>query len=288
MMSTAVCSSVPDALSQFMREVRAISPLAEDEERILLGRIANGDSVARDRLVEGYEPFVVGIAKRFQSRCELLDLLDLAQEGTIGLLYALEALPKRAATMPFRVFAFYFIRNAMLQAIYRCERAIRLPLRTLKRLRRLVTAQGHILSELGREATVDELVAALRLTEQEVIDLLLLQAERFTSLDAPCTEDGDLSLADTLPALDATLLHQPSRLHRWLRSVIEGLPERERQVMTLRYGFDGDALHTTRQIADLLGLSHCLVQDIDRRVRLRIQVAIEDGRALLARSGRAA
>lgn len=291
MRSTVVCGDVPDALSQFMREVRAISPLTGDEEGVLLGRIARGDradGAARDRLVEGYQPFVVGIAKRFQSRCELLDLLDLAQEGTIGLLYALDALPKRAATMPFRVFAFYFIRNAILQAIYRCERAIRLPLRTLKRLRRLVAAQGQILYKLGREATVDELMAALRLTQQEVIDLLLLQAERFTSLDAPCTEDGELSLADTLPALDATTVQQPSRLHRWLRSVVEGLPERERQVITLRYGFDGDAPHTTREIADLLGLSHALVQDIDRRVRLRIQVAIEGGLATLVRSGRAA
>lgn len=237
MMSTVVCGGVPDALSQFMREVRAISPLTEDEEGMLLGRISHGDGAARDRVVEGYQPFVIGIAKRFHSRCELLDLLDLSQEGTIGLLYALDAQPKRATTMPFRVFAFYFIRNAILQAIYRCERAIRLPLRTLKRLRRLVAAQGQILSELGREATVDELTAALRLMHQEVIDLLLLQAERFTSLDAPFMEDGDLSLADTLPALDATALQQPSQLHRWLRSVIEGLPERERQVMTLRYGF---------------------------------------------------
>lgn len=277
-----------DALSQFIREVRAVSPLTNDEEAVLLARAKAGNVNARDRLVEGYQPFAVGIAKRFQSRCELLDLLDLAQEGTIGLLHALDALPKRATTMPFRVFAFYFIRNAMLQAIYRCERTIRLPLRTLKRLRRLATAQGQILCELGREATVDELVTALHLTQQEVIDLLLLQAERFTSLDAPCTDESELSLADTLPALDATTLQQPSRLHRWLRSVIEGLPERERQVMTLRYGFDGDAAHTTRQVADLLGLSHGLVQDIDRRVRLRIQVAIQDGRSALAWAGRAA
>ena len=275
-----------EAHAQFLREVRWIVPLEEAEEVRLLTHAASGDGTARTRLIEGYQPVVVALARRVQRRCVLLDLLDLAQEGTIGLMHAIDRQKHRAAGTPFRPWALCWVRNAMLQAIYRSERAIRLPARTRKRLRRLVATQLELLDALGREATTDELAAALGLDRQTVIDLLLLQAERFTSLDAPhAAPDGGrsgsdtLRLSDTLATPPAAAFTQTSELHRWLRLVVEQLPERERAVMTLRYGFDGDAAHDTREVADILGLSHEAVRDVDRRVRLRIKVAIERWRA---------
>jgi RNA polymerase sigma factor (sigma-70 family) len=104
---------------------------------------------------------------------------------------------------------------------------------------------------------------------------LLLQAERFVSLDVPVGEDEAFLAVYGVASSAGGEQQNRSRVHRWLRQVVDGLPERERQVITLRYGFDRDQEHTTREVADVLNLSHDLVQEIDRRVRLRISVAME-------------
>ena len=177
--------------------------------------------------------------------------------------------------MPLRMWASCWIRSTMLQAIYRNERAIRLPDRTRKQLRRLVTAQIALLGEMGHEATTDELAARLGSTAQEVAALLLLQAERFVSLDAQM--DGDDARLSTI--VNEQAASQPwddtSSVQQWVHDVVQQLPERERAVITLRYGFDGEAPKSTHAVAAQLGLPQSAVQDIDRRVRLRIRVMME-------------
>jgi RNA polymerase sigma factor (sigma-70 family) len=272
-----------DAQSQFLTQVHGLVPLTEVEEARLVSASTN-DQAARDRLVEGYQLLVLGVAYRFQRRCQFLDLLDLAQEGTIGLLHAIEAQYKRAAAMPFKAWALAWIRSATLQSMYQSERIIRLPLRTLKRLRRLLTAQTRLLSGLGREPTMAELAMALACSEREVLDLLLIQAQHFTSLEqtAPSTSDGskdaledmlsDPGESDTYTGLADV---STSTLHRFLRDMVELLPERERRIITLRYGFDGDEAKTALHVATLLGIPLETVQNIERRVLYRFKVAIE-------------
>jgi DNA-directed RNA polymerase sigma subunit (sigma70/sigma32) len=141
----------------------------------------------------------------------------------------------------------------------------------------LVGAQVELLAALGREATTDELAQRLDVPTREITDLLLLQAERFVSLDTPAGDDpARFPVMDTqLPSQsECQETPQTSRLYEWVRAFVEQLPERERAVITLRYGFDGDAAHSTRAAARLLGLTQAAVQDIDRRVRLRIRVAL--------------
>src|SRR5262249_56353158 len=119
----------------------------------------------------------------------------------------------RRATLPFGVWMYYWARNAMLQAIYRSERALQLPMRTRKRLGRLAATQERLLGTLGREATVEELAAALERTPREVTDLLLVQAERFTSLDAVGTDGAHASHAEVLRARAGEMPPHPSRPH---------------------------------------------------------------------------
>jgi RNA polymerase sigma factor (sigma-70 family) len=279
LMATAhplACDLPLDAYAQFRREVAALVPLAPAEEATLWA-CAAADQCARDRLVAGYQPLVLALAHRLEQRCRVLEVLDLAQEGTLGLLHALSACDRRVAEMPVRTWAACWIRSAMLQAIYRNERALRLPDRTRKCLRRLVRAQVELLAVLGREATTDELAQRLDVPTRAITDLLLLQAERFVSLDTPANDDpARFLVTDTrVPAeTESQETPQTSRLHEWVRTLVEQLPERERAVITFRYGFDGDAAHSTRAVASLLGLTQAAVQDIDRRVRLRIRVAL--------------
>jgi RNA polymerase sigma factor (sigma-70 family) len=276
-MASPVARDLPlDAHAQFRREVRALAPLTETEEADLWTRAAV-DPSARHRLVEGYQPLVLAHARRLQPRCQVLELLDLAQEGTLGVLHALSAHTRRTADMPLRAWASCWIRSAMLQAIYRNERVLRLPDRTRKRLRRLVGAQVEILEALGREATIDELARKLGRTAQDITELLLLQAQRFVSLDTPVRTGETLAPLDTLACAESRPNEAVSRLHYWLRRFVAQLPKRERAVVTLRYGFNGDAARSTREVAMRLDLPLAVVQDIDRRVRLRIRVAM--GRA---------
>lgn len=133
MTSPAALDLPLDAPAQFRREVAALPHLSDAEEAHLWVRPAS-DRAAQDRLVEGYQPLVLALAQRLQHRCHLLEPLDLAQEGTVGLLLALKARERRNEAMPLRAWASCWIRSAMLQAIYRNERALRLPDRTRKSL----------------------------------------------------------------------------------------------------------------------------------------------------------
>jgi RNA polymerase sigma factor (sigma-70 family) len=207
-------------------------------------------------------------------RCHFLDLLDLMQEGTLGLLQAIEARERRSTETPLKVWVLCWIRSAMLQAIYRHERAVRLPDRVRKRLACLNGAQIEFLTERGRTPSIQDLATRTGFTAEVVTSLLLIQAERFISLDAgeEASESAPLQIS---AEATATREEAPdSTLHDWLRSEIARLSERDQLVIRHRYGFDGEAAKSTRAVASLLGLSPRVVQDIDRRVRLHLRVAL--------------
>lgn len=270
----AVYDEPLDSMNLFARDLRTVARVNEDEMASLLALAEHGDDGARNRLVEGLQPLVLTIAKRLQRRCQFLELLDLAQEGSCGLLHAIQEQHKRPATMSFGRFAFYWVRNAMLQAIYQHERTIRLPAHVLCRLRTLTAAQATLLGSLGREATVAELASELAFSESNVISLLLLQAEHITNLDTPISSESNLALADVLPAPDGADTSVPLALSVELGLAIIQLSPREQEVVTLHYGFGQEESYTTRQIADILGIPQRLVQDIDQRVRMRLRTLL--------------
>jgi RNA polymerase primary sigma factor len=261
-----------DAQSQVRQHIARITPLKEEEERALWLRSPH-ERAARDRLVEGYQPLVVAVARTFRHRCQFLDLLDLMQEGSLGIMQAIEARDRRSSETPIRVWVARWIRSAMLRAIYSQERGIRLPDRVRKRLAKVTAAQAELVHTFGRQPSVNELAAHTGLTAEVVTSLLLIQAERVISLEAEAeaSESVPLQVAETVPApVDSPQTHLIERL----RYELAQLPAREQAVIRHRYGLDGETAKSTREVAMLLGLTPTVAQDIDRRVRLHLRVAL--------------
>ncbi len=258
------------ALEQFMREVRQIPQLTDEEVAQLLLCIEHGENAqqARNRLIEGYQPFVISLAKRYTRNCKHMELLDLVQEGNLGLFQALDKYDRRARGSSFAVWAFSWIRGTMLAAIWQQESGICISLKKVRAMREMNNVTTRLLLQLGREATIAETAQEMGLAERDVRELIVLQEQQIVSLQAFPIEDEDLSLEDILP--DTTTSHS-STLATSLETAFATLTERERIVVKLRYGFDDGQSRTQREVAYLLGVALSTVAAIDRQAQRRLR-----------------
>ncbi len=262
------------SLEQYMRQVKRTLPLTEDEEVRLLALVAqDGDAQqARDRLIEGYQPLLIGLAKRFARHSQDMELLDFIQEGNIGLLQAFEKYDGCKDASSFRSFVFAWARGAMLAALWQFEGTFRLPVQKVKAIRQMHAVSTRLLAELRREPTIAEIAREMGLKERDVRELIVLQEQQVVSLHTPLDEDGDLSLEDAIPDPAASAFAEDGFLS--VDDVLEKLTERERVVIQLRYGFTDGRPYTPREIADLLGVTLSTVQMVDRQARIRLRRAL--------------
>jgi RNA polymerase primary sigma factor len=265
------------ALEQYRSEVKWIPRVTNEEEARLLQCIkhAKEDSSkecseeqqqARIRLIEGYLPLVLGIAKRYEHTCREMELLDLAQEGNLGLLQALEKYDASKSGSSFGTWAYSWIRGMIRCALLR-EGVIRLPMRKARAMRQMSMVNTQLFSRLGREPTIEETAKEMRTTPRELRELIVLQEQRVVSLHMACAGDEELSLAEMIadPSADG---------FSSIEDVLEQLNERERAVMKLRYGVDDGQPRTQREVAELLGMNLSTVQMLDGRARMRLRRAL--------------
>ena len=264
------------ALDQYAREVKHSSPLTDEEEVQLLQRITNNidGQQALDRLVEGYQPLMISLARRFARHCHHMELLDLVQEGCIGLLQAVQKYDASKSNASFRTFAFTWTRGSMLTAFWQNEDAIRLPLNKVKAIRRMVVANSRLLALLDREPTIAEIAQEMQMTERDVLELVVLQEQEVVSLHSFPSEDDDLSLEDILAAPSNADFHDDR--FSSVDDALASLPERERVVIHLRYGFHDGRPYTQKEVADLLGVACSTVSALDRRAHMRLRRALSE------------
>jgi len=264
------------ALDQYSREVKRSSPLTNEEEVKLLRCI--NDNVdgqrALDRLVEGYQPLMIGLARRFVRHCQHMELLDLVQEGSIGLLQAIQKYEIGKSNASFRTFAFAWARGAMLTAFWQNEDAIRLPLNKVKAIRQMMVVNSQLLSLLGREPTIAETAQEMQMKERDVLELVVLQEQQVVSLHSFPSDDDELSLEDVLAAPSVSAFND-SRFSS-VDDALASLPERERVVVHLRYGFHDGRPYTQKEVAGLLGIACSTVASLDRRAHMRLREALSE------------
>src|SRR5579875_1618001 len=256
----------------YLREVRWIPQLTDEEEAGLLECLAGGGDTqqASERLTEGYQPLVLALAKRLVRHCQQMELLDLVQEGNMGLLHAIRAYNSRKSTASFRTLAFAWIRGAMLMAIWRNERFIHLPFDKVRALRQMNTVNTSLVLELGREPTAAETARAMGVKENDVLELLLLQEQQVISLQTLSVDgEDDLSIEDMFP--DPTTSVPAYDRFSSLDAALESLPERERLIIKLRYGFEDGQPYSQKEVASLLGLALSTVAALDRRAQSRLR-----------------
>jgi RNA polymerase primary sigma factor len=187
----------------------------------------------------------------------------------LGLLHAISAYDSHKSTATFRTLAFAWIRGALLMAIWRNERFIHLPFDKVRALRQMNTVNTRLLLELGREPTVAETAQAMGVKENDIWELLLLQEQQVISLQAFPTDDDDLSIEEQIP--DPTTSAPAHDRFSSLDAALECLPERERMVVKLRYGFHDGQPYSQKEVASLFGIALSTVAALDRRAQMRLR-----------------
>ena len=263
-------SATADSLHAYLREIARYSPLRSEEEKALGERIRAGDGEALKRLVESNLRFVVAYAKRYRGLG--LPFLDLIHEGNLGLIEAARRFdPER--NVRFITYAVWWVRQAMLLALSEQSHALRLPQKVAGQVARVQNVRERLGAELEREPTAGEIARAVDLSEEEVAAVDRLSASDI-SLSAAIGDDGDLELEDaleqsTIPPVEVELMR--ATLVERMRHMVSGLDEKERLVLGLRYGLDGDEPRTLQEIGKRMGVTRERVRQIESRAKEKLR-----------------
>jgi RNA polymerase primary sigma factor len=266
-----VAAATTDALQLFLREVERHRLLTAEEEVELAQRIEQGDRAARDRMVTSNLRLVISVARRYQGMG--LSLLDLIQEGVLGLIRAVDKYDWRRG-FKFSTYATWWVRQGIQRALASKTREIRIPENVVDMERRVLRVERELTASLGRQPTEEEIAAAAAMTSERLEDLRQV-ARAVTSLDRPVRDGEDTSLGDLLPAEGAgpEEVVSVSLTEQRLREAVVALPDLERQVVGLRYGLGGDGEpHSLREVGRMLGLSPQRVRRVEIAALERLAV----------------
>ncbi len=266
-----------DVTQIYLNDIGHNALLSAEEEKALCRRVVQGDFAARQRMIEHNLRLVVNIAKHYINRG--LALLDLIEEGNIGLMHALEKFdPERG--FRFSTYATWWIRQSIERAIMNQSRTIRLPVHVIKELNVCLRAQRHLEMQAGREPSLEEVAHLVDKPVDEVRRILNLN-ERMASLDAPLDIDPMLTIGESIPdeqQEEPDTLLQNAEIERYVRDWLKQLNEKQRTVIERRYGLNGHEICTLEELAASMSLTR-------ERVR-QIQIeGLETLRRLLRRQG---
>jgi RNA polymerase primary sigma factor len=257
-----LATATTDALQLFLNEAGRYPLLTAEQEVELAKRVERGDKEAKDLMVNSNLRLVVSIAKRYQGHN--LSLLDLIQEGIIGLIRAVEKFDWRLG-YKFSTYATWWIRQAVQRGVANKARTIRIPVHIAEREKRIARAERELVAKLGRPPTDEEIAQEAKLPMKQYREVRDA-ARAVTSLDRPVGDAGDAALGDLFPREDATPEEEVTiSLERSaLTRAVDDLPDRERQVVKWRYGLNGDADPASlEEIGRRLGLTRERVRQIE-------------------------
>ena len=257
-----------DALQLFLRDVRRHPLLSREEEIELAKRIERGDLEAKEQMVNSNLRLVVSLAKKYQGH--ELSLLDLIQEGILGLIRAAEKFDWRKG-YKFSTDATFWIRQAISRGLSNQGRTIRIPVHIGQRERKIARVERELAGELERAPTDEEIAKAADITVVELQETRDA-ARTVMSLDRPIGEEGDSELGDLFASEELEPSEEVEIVLRQeaVRSALQTLPDQERRVIQLRYGLNGDNATPLREAGKQLGLSPERVRRIEHKALQRL------------------
>jgi RNA polymerase primary sigma factor len=250
-----------DALQLFLREAGRHPLLTAAQEVELAKKIEKHDMAAKQRMIQSNLRLVVSIAKNYRNQG--LPFLDLIQEGTLGLIRAVEKFDWRRG-YKFSTYATWWIRQAVARALADKARTIRMPVHIVERMQKMNRAERSLWAVLGREPTLEEIADEANLPLQQAKEVKAA-ARASTSLDAPVGETDDAVLGDFVPGDEPLPDEQveDSLRSQTLATALRALPDRHRAVVVLRYGLDDAEPKTLEEIGRRLGLTRERVRQIE-------------------------
>jgi len=259
-----------DPVRMYLKEIGKVPLLTAEEEVSLAKRIERRDMEAKRKLIEANLRLVVSIAKRYVGRGMLF--LDLIQEGNLGLIRAVEKFDYRKG-YKFSTYATWWIRQAVTRAIADKARTIRIPVHMVEKLNKVVHVERQLVQRLGRDPKPEEIAEELDLDPEEVREILRM-AQAPISLEKPIGEEEDSSLSDFVEDEQAESPYDNATLslrREDISGVLDALPERERHVIELRYGLNGQPPRTLEEVGRAFGVTRERVRQIENLTLKRLE-----------------
>lgn len=269
-LTTFTGANIDDPVKLYLKEIGVIPLLSIEEELELAERKAEGDIVAKQKLVESNLRLVVSIAKKYVGRG--MSFLDLIQEGNLGLMKGVE---KFDYTKGYKLstYATWWIRQAVTRALADQSRTIRIPVHMVEMMNKVTKVQRNMTVENGCEPTAEELANELGITVDK-LEEIRLYAKTPTSLETPVGDEADSSIGDFI-ADETTVTPEASvesvMLRQNLEIIMEDLSERERYVLSLRFGFEDGRARTLEEVGQLLNVTRERVRQIEAKALLKLR-----------------
>lgn len=259
-----------DPVKMYLKEIGRVPLLTAEEEIALAKKIEAGDQEAQKRLIEANLRLVVSIAKKYIGRG--LSLLDLIQEGNIGLLKAVEKYDWRRG-YKFSTYATWWIRQAITRAIADQARTIRIPVHMVETINKFIRVQRKLVQDLGREPLPEEIANEMQMPVDKIQHILRISQETI-SLEAPVGEEEDSQLGDLLPD-EQSVSPEEAATHELLKEHIKEilcfLSPREQKILKMRFGLEDGRGHTLEEVGKQFGVTRERIRQIEAKALLRLR-----------------
>lgn len=265
-----------DSIQMYLREIGKVPLLIGEEEIDLAKKITKGDAAAKKKLTEANLRLVVSIAKKYMGRN--LGLLDLIQEGNLGLFRAVEKFDWRKG-YKFSTYATWWIRQAITRALADQSRTIRIPVHMVETLNKYAQAERSLVQDLGREPLPEEIAAEMGIEVEKVYHLKKISQET-VSIDSPVGEDEgeDSSLGDFIVDEETTKPNEMAGrqiLKEYVGGILKDLDPREQKILKMRFGLEDGVTHTLEEVGEEFGVTRERIRQIESKALERIREHID-------------
>lgn len=271
--ATNIEFEMPDSVQMYLKEIGRTPLLKQPEERELAKKIEAGDEEARQQLVRANLRLVVSIAKRYINRSPHLSILDLIQEGNIGLSRAVDKFDYRKG-FKFSTYATWWIRQAITRALADQSRTIRIPVHMVETISKYTQAKRRLTQELGREPLAEEIAVELGTSVEKVHHIQKISQE-VISLESPIGEDDDDStLSEFIPDernLTPSQAASQAMLKDKIKEVLVDLADREQAILRMRFGLDDGVTHTLEEVGKVFNVTRERIRQIEAKALEKIR-----------------